>query len=133
MAIQEPAPGQMIRDARKHAGYTQEALSEAIGCSKPQLSLMESGQRTISEDRALAIEKALGLADGRIVKAVQWQAAPEQWRQSMTMQQRAKDVGLDVLEEELALVGWFRRLTRNEQEAMRGTFHEDRSPVGHAG
>ncbi len=91
MAFQEPAPGQMIRDARKQAGYTQEALSEAIGCSKPQLSLMESGQRTISEDRAQAIEKALGLADGRIVRAVQWQAAPEQWKQSMTTARELTD------------------------------------------
>lgn len=49
------------------------------------------------------------------------------------MQQRIKDDCPAVSEDELALVGWFRKLTRNEQEAMRGTFHEERPPVGPAG
>ncbi len=84
MTEREPKPGLMIREVRKKAGLTQEALAEAIGCSKPQLSLMESGQRTISIKRALSIEKALGIEDGRIIRAVQWQIAPEEWRLSVT-------------------------------------------------
>ena len=84
MALRGPQPGQIIREARKAAGLTQEALAAEIGCSKPQLSLMESGQRTVSQLRARQIEQALGLEDGRIVKAVHWQAAPEEWKRSMT-------------------------------------------------
>jgi len=83
MAVSSPEPGQVVRDARKAAGLTQEALAEAIGCSKPLLSLMEAGRRTISMHWARRIEQALGLEDGRIVKALQWQAAPDEWRRSI--------------------------------------------------
>ncbi len=84
MTEREPNPGLMIRDVRKKAGLTQEALAEAICCSKPQLSLMESGHRTVSLEWAGKIEVALSIEDGRISSAVQWQAVPEKYRQSMT-------------------------------------------------
>lgn len=84
MTLREPKPGLMIRNVRKNAGFTQEALAEAIGCSKPQLSLMESGHRTVSLEWAGKIENALNIKDGRISSAVQWQAVPKEYRQSMT-------------------------------------------------
>ncbi len=37
--------GRLIRDERKQAGMTQEALAKVLRCSKSHLSLMESGQR----------------------------------------------------------------------------------------
>jgi len=83
MAATGPDPGRVVRDARKAAGMTQETLAEAIGCSKPLLSLMEAGRRTISMHWARRMEEALGLDDGRVVKAIQWQAAPDEWRQSI--------------------------------------------------
>lgn len=55
---------------------TQDDLARAIACSKAQLSLMESGQRTVSIERARHIEAALGIADNRIVAALQWQHVP---------------------------------------------------------
>ena len=84
MTLREPKPGLMIRNVRKNAGFTQEALAEAIGCSKPQLSLMESGHRTVSLEWAGKIENALNIKDGRISSAVQWQAVPKEYQQSMT-------------------------------------------------
>ena len=66
--------GSVIRAERRRAGWTQEALAAAIGCSKSHLSLMESDERTVSLERARAIEAALGVEDGRIAAAVQWEA-----------------------------------------------------------
>jgi repressor LexA len=68
--------GRLIRDLRNAAGITQEALAQSINCSKAQLSLMESGQRTVSIERARQIEAALHLEHGRIVSALQWQNVP---------------------------------------------------------
>jgi len=49
------------------------------------------------------------------------------------MQQRIKDDCPAVSEEELALVDWYRRLTKNEQAALEGEFRKDRPPVGASG
>ena len=68
--------GQLIRAARTDAGLTQDALARLIDCSKPQLSLMESGQRSVSVARAKRIEKALGITDGRIAAAANWEQTP---------------------------------------------------------
>lgn len=66
--------GALIRQARQEAGLTQEALARQLACSKAHLSLMESGQRTVSEQWARRLEKALGCDNGRLVAAVQWDA-----------------------------------------------------------
>jgi phage repressor protein C with HTH and peptisase S24 domain/DNA-binding XRE family transcriptional regulator len=65
-----------MRQLRQDAAITQEALAAAIGCSKAQLSLMESGQRTVSLSRAKQIESALGIRDRRLVSELQWQHVP---------------------------------------------------------
>jgi repressor LexA len=75
-----PAIGRLIRACRLEAALTQEALAKAIGCSKAHLSLMESGQRSVSPDRARRIEAALGVEDGRIVAAVHWRSIPADMR-----------------------------------------------------
>jgi len=69
--------GQLIRKSRIEAEFTQDALAKAIGCSKAQLSLMESSQRTVTAARAKEIEKALGIKDGRIAAAVGWDQTPK--------------------------------------------------------
>jgi phage repressor protein C with HTH and peptisase S24 domain len=75
-----PAVGRLVRECRLEADLTQEALAHAIGCSKAHLSLMESGQRTVSAERAERIEAALGVEDGRIVSAVHWRSLPADMR-----------------------------------------------------
>jgi len=81
--------GQLIRQARQEAGMTQEALAKRIGCSKPHLSLMESGQRTVSPQRAAEIEAALDLEEGRLTQAVQWQRVPAELRAQVEQSQEA--------------------------------------------
>ena len=68
--------GGLVRELRAVAGLTLEQLAAAIGCSKAQLSLMESGQRTITPQWARKLEKALAIPDRRIVAALQWQNVP---------------------------------------------------------
>src|SRR5262245_45766518 len=97
MTARAPTAAEALRTARKAAGKTMEELARAIGCSKTLLSHMEAGQRTISIERARAIEKALKIRDGRIVAAVQWDQTPPEIRQSMTRTQhrnRAMALGL---------------------------------------
>lgn len=64
--------GALIRQLRREAGLTQQALADRIGCSKAHLSLMESGQRAVNEHWARTLEDGLGIEDGRIVSALHW-------------------------------------------------------------
>ncbi len=76
--------GRLIRQERQAAGMTQEALAGAIGCSKPQLSLMENDQRSVSAERVSRIEAALGIQDGRLAAALQWDCTPPPMRARVT-------------------------------------------------
>ena len=49
------------------------------------------------------------------------------------MQQRTKDIGPAVSEEELAMLGWFRKLSANERAALEGSFKQEYPPVGASG
>jgi repressor LexA len=79
--------GEQIKAARVKAGVTQEGLAETVGCSKAHLSLMESGQRTVSPARVAQIENALGITDGRLAASLHWQNTPESVRERMTHSQ----------------------------------------------
>ena len=68
--------GQLNRKERQAAHMTQEALAAAIGCGKPQLSLMESDRRRVSLERVRRIEAALGIDDGRLAAALHWDSTP---------------------------------------------------------
>ncbi len=96
-----PTVGRLVRDARKQAGVTQQALADSIGCSKAHLSLMESGRRTISVDRAARMEQALGLADHQLVDAVQWGSVPAELRARMERSQDARQALVDRLKQAL--------------------------------
>ncbi|MCA9290479.1 MAG: helix-turn-helix domain-containing protein [Phycisphaerales bacterium] len=80
--------GALIRDARRRAGLTQDALAERIGCSKSQLSLMETGKRSVSPARARNLEDALDLHDGRLVAAVAWDQTPGEVKARVSASQR---------------------------------------------
>ena len=105
MAHGSPQTGQIIRQLRKQAQMTQDALAQAIGCSVPQLSLMESGQRTISLTRARAIQDALNINDDRIIKALQWEHVPPELREQVTSSQQASHKLAAQLKEALATPG----------------------------
>jgi repressor LexA len=79
-----PSAGKLIRQARQACGLTLDTLAERIGCSKPQLSLMENGRRTVTAQRAAQIEQVLGITDQSIVRATQWDQVPAELRQRMS-------------------------------------------------
>lgn len=78
-----PAPAAAIRAARTDAGLTLDDLARAVGCSKALLSMMEAGQRSISETWAAGIERACGVTDSAIVDAVQWSQTPAPVRREL--------------------------------------------------
>lgn len=90
-AAGSPRAGEVIRAQRLRAGLTQDELAQRIGCSKAQLSLMESGQRTVSPQRARRIERTLRLRDKPITSALEWHATPPQMRRSMQRSQSLAD------------------------------------------
>jgi repressor LexA len=84
-----PSSGaQALRRERTVAGLTLEELADRIGCSKALLSQMESGQRSISIQRARAVERALKIRDGRLSAAIQWDQTPPAVRTSVSRAQR---------------------------------------------
>jgi len=93
--------GSLIRAERRKAGMTLEALAAAIGCSKGQLSLMETGRRTVSTAWAESIEHALGLTDGRLVEAVHWDRTPVAVRAEVEASQNRSRALVDQIREAL--------------------------------
>ena len=55
--------GKILRDTRKIKGLTQEAIADEIGLTKGHLSLVESGQRKLSEEQARRAGEILGVKD----------------------------------------------------------------------
>ncbi len=53
--------GFKVKEARRAAGWTQERLAKALGCSQPYLSLMENGRRTVPEALRRKMVRVLGL------------------------------------------------------------------------
>ena len=54
------SPGQLLRGARNREGLSQDALAKMVGISRPNVSDMEHGRRTITQDMAAKLGKALG-------------------------------------------------------------------------
>ena len=81
------AVGSLLRILRENAGLTQDALARAASCSKAYLSLVESGRRSLSIDKARAIEAALEIHDGRLQAALNWQRVPAVIRAQVQIEQ----------------------------------------------
>jgi repressor LexA len=75
--------GSLVRALREERGMTLQQLADAAGCSKAQLSQMENGKRTISDEWARRLEASMKIRDGRIVAALQWQSVPAAIRSQM--------------------------------------------------
>ncbi len=54
--------GTAVRRARKDRGMSQAELAAEVGVSRPWLSELETGKRTVELGRALSVLNALGLA-----------------------------------------------------------------------
>jgi repressor LexA len=68
--------GSISRGERERAGVTQESLAARLRISKSQLSLIESGKRSIDEARVARIEKLLKITDGRLTATLRWDQTP---------------------------------------------------------
>lgn len=66
----------MIRAERERSGVTQEWLASRLRISKSQLSLVESGRRSVDAVRVARIEKLLRITDGRLSSALRWDQTP---------------------------------------------------------
>ena len=121
----------LLREERERVGLTQEALAARAGCSKPLLSLMESGRRSITPERASELERALGITDSRLVTAVRWRETPPEMRECLQAQSAAsqalinrlrdaahKGVSLDDLLASGELRGLVDRATPNIDSAL---------------
>jgi repressor LexA len=84
-------PGAIVRAQRLKAGLTQDDLAERIGCSKAHLSLMESGQRTVTPERARRIERALRLRDQPLTHSIQWHNTPPEVRRDVARSHTLRD------------------------------------------
>ncbi len=81
----------MIRALRRNADLTQQALAAAAGISKAYLSLIESGRRSLTMQRAVAVERALGIDDQHLQQAIAWQRVPSTIREQVQRSRSLQD------------------------------------------
>lgn len=70
--------GERIREVRRRRGLSLQALAEDVGCTRGYLSQVETGRRTSppSERILRALEAALGLKAGELVRSARWARIP---------------------------------------------------------
>ena len=67
----EVAFGEILRQVRKHAKFSQERLAQESGLDRTYISLLERGLRQPSLNSLLKISKALRISSSEIVAAVE--------------------------------------------------------------
>ncbi|MEM9881705.1 MAG: LexA family transcriptional regulator [Planctomycetota bacterium] len=77
--------GQVVRERREAMGWTLAALAEAVGATKGYLSMIENHRLDNPPSRRLleALEWALGVTAGDLVRVADWQATPEPIRREV--------------------------------------------------
>jgi transcriptional regulator with XRE-family HTH domain len=63
------ALGRALREARLRKGLTQEVLAEKAGCTSVFISNLENGHYDATVTKVLALEKAMGLPHGDLLKS----------------------------------------------------------------
>lgn len=76
---------EIIRQRREALGLTLAALAEKVGVTKSYLSMIENRRVLSPPSRHViqALEKALGITDGQLLRAAAWEAAPPEVRQEL--------------------------------------------------
>ncbi len=71
--------GELIRELRLERGLTQSALGDAVGSTKSYVSMIENHRVAgpPSDELLRSLEGALGVTDGRLQRAGDWERAPE--------------------------------------------------------
>lgn len=101
------AIGARLRTVRERAGWSQEALADAIGVAPPNVSRYETGKKALTIPTLAAAARALGVGLADLV-AVE-QAPPAEV---------SPPTGADQIEEQ-ALLDDFRNLAEVEKKAVR--------------
>jgi repressor LexA len=84
--------GQIVRETREQRGMTIARLSERAGVAKAYLSMIENHRVAPPSPRVLAsLEQALGLHEGDLVAAAQWETAPPILKNTIAHQHQAVD------------------------------------------
>jgi len=65
--------GNVLREHRKQAGYSQEKLALACHLDRTYISLLERGKRRPTLDTIFALSAALNVSPAELVKAVEKQ------------------------------------------------------------
>jgi HTH-type transcriptional regulator / antitoxin HigA len=76
-------PGETIAELIEEKGWTQDELSQKLEYSSAQVSLLISGEESITEEVALSLEKVLG------GKASFWLSREAQYRSKLSQQSMA--------------------------------------------
>ena len=101
--------GQIIRMRRESLGLTLAGVAQAVGATKSYLSMIENHRTAHPPSRRLleALERALGIGDGELIRAADWQNTPDPVRQQLTQQAQAAQRGRE-------LAAWLRKATEGE-------------------
>jgi HTH-type transcriptional regulator / antitoxin HigA len=76
-------PGETIAELMEEKGWTQNDLSQKLGYASAQVSLLLSGEESITEEVALSLEKVLG------GKTSFWLSREAQYRSKLSQQSMA--------------------------------------------
>jgi repressor LexA len=105
----ELAPlGQLLKAARTRKRLTLQELGEAVGCAKSYLSQLETGFRPgggVSPAILARLERELGLVDGELVFAAQWEATPGPIRRELSRVESERRAAAEQLRELLSHSG----------------------------
>jgi len=77
--------GELVREQRHDSGMTLSRLAHAVGATKSYLSMIENHHvsNPPSHDLLAALEAALGIEDGRLCRAGDWERAPQGVREEV--------------------------------------------------
>lgn len=106
--------GQIVRQRREAMGLTLEALAREIDATKSYLSMIENHrvENPPSAQLLSKLEKALGISDGELMRAADWQSTPAPVREQF--QQVA-----DEARQGRELARWLKDVTRKRSDGAR--------------
>lgn len=106
--------GQIVRNRREAMGLTLAGLAEAVGATKGYLSMIENERvsNPPSTQVLAALEQALGITDGELRRAADWQNTPAPVRQQFEHVAEAARRGAD-------LARWLKGATTPRRDGAR--------------
>jgi transcriptional regulator with XRE-family HTH domain len=78
--------GARLRKLRLARNLTLEELADASGCTKGYLSVIENALREVPSDSMIrSLEKALGVPEGELARAAEWERTPIHFRREVML------------------------------------------------